>query len=79
MLEIRGFVQSAYVPIMDYPFDRIQATRVDWKELSYLWIAGDDYKGSLTREQFLFYEIRVAAKLINEGCTRQEVNESDYQ
>lgn len=35
----------------------------------------DDYKGSLTREQFLFYEIRVVAKLINEGCTRQEATE----
>lgn len=35
----------------------------------------DDYKGSLTREQFLFYEIRVAAKLVNEGCTRQEATE----
>ncbi len=32
----------------------------------------DDYKGSLTREQFLFYEIRVAAKLILEGCSRQD-------
>ena len=35
----------------------------------------DDYKGSLTREQFLFYEIRVVAKLINEGCSRQEATD----
>ncbi|MBR2555604.1 MAG: DUF1819 family protein, partial [Aeriscardovia sp.] len=35
----------------------------------------DDYKGSLTREQFLFYEIRVAANLVNEGCTRKEATE----
>ena len=32
----------------------------------------NDYKGSLTREQFLFYEIRVAARLLSEGNTRQE-------
>ena len=32
----------------------------------------DDYKGGLTREQFLFYEIRVAAKLISDGLSRQE-------
>ena len=35
----------------------------------------DDYKGGLTREQFLFYEIRVVAKLINEGLSRQEATE----
>ena len=39
----------------------------------------DEYKGGLTREQFLFYEIRVAAKLINEGCSRKEATERIIQ
>ncbi len=32
----------------------------------------DEYRGSLTREQFLFYEIRVVARLLAEGNTREE-------
>lgn len=32
----------------------------------------NDYKGSLTREQFLFYEIRVVSKLVSEGLTRED-------
>ena len=32
----------------------------------------NEYKGGLTREQFLFYEIRVVARLLAEGNTRQE-------
>ena len=39
----------------------------------------DEYKGGLTREQFLFYEIRVAAKLICEGCSRDEATERIIQ
>ena len=32
-----------------------------------------DYNGSLTREQFLFFEIRVVASLIAEGLNRDEI------
>ena len=32
-----------------------------------------DYNGSLTREQFLFFEIRVVASLIAEGLSRDEI------
>ena len=32
-----------------------------------------DYNGGLTREQFLFYEIRIVAKLILEGYSREEI------
>ena len=32
-----------------------------------------DYNGGLTREQFLFYEIRIVAKLIREGYSREEI------
>ena len=32
-----------------------------------------EYKGGLTREQFMFYEIRIVAKLINEGMERNEI------
>ena len=32
----------------------------------------EEYKGSLTREQFLFYEIRVVAKLMVEGYSKDE-------
>ena len=35
----------------------------------------DEYKGSLTREQFLFYEIRVVAKLFMEGLSKKEAIE----
>lgn len=34
-----------------------------------------EYNGSLTREQFLFYEIRVAASLLCEGLNRDEALE----
>lgn len=32
-----------------------------------------DYNGGLTREQFLFYEIRIVASLILSGMTREEI------
>lgn len=32
-----------------------------------------DYNGGLTREQFLFYEIRIVASLILQGLSREEV------
>lgn len=32
-----------------------------------------EYNGSLTREQFLFYEIRTVARLITEGVERNEI------
>ena len=32
-----------------------------------------DYNGGLTREQFLFFEIRVVASLIAEGLSRDEI------
>ncbi len=31
------------------------------------------YKGSLTREQFLFYEMRTTAKLMSEGLSEQDI------
>ena len=31
-----------------------------------------DYNGSLTREQFLFHEMRVTARLLSEGCSRED-------
>ena len=31
----------------------------------------DEFIGSITREQFLFYEIRIVAKLMIEGCSKQ--------
>ena len=33
------------------------------------------YNGALTREQFLFYEIRIVAKLTEEGASRAEIAE----
>ena len=33
----------------------------------------NEYNGSLTREQFLFYEIRVVASLIQQGLSRSEI------
>ena len=33
------------------------------------------YNGGLTREQFLFYEIRIVASLLCEGLSRDEVIE----
>ena len=33
----------------------------------------DDYNGGLTREQFLFYEIRVVASLSQQGYSREEI------
>jgi hypothetical protein len=35
----------------------------------------DDYNGALTREQFLFYEIRIVAKLLCDGNTYDEALE----
>lgn len=32
-----------------------------------------DYNGSLTREQFLFFEIRIVASLLTQGLSRKEV------
>lgn len=32
-----------------------------------------EYNGSLTREQFLFYEIKTVGSLLNEGLTREEI------
>lgn len=34
---------------------------------------GGIYKGTLTREQFCFYEMRTTAKLINEGLSDEEI------
>ena len=34
-----------------------------------------DYNGSLTREQFLFYETRIVAALLQQGLSRDEVLE----
>ena len=31
------------------------------------------YKASITREHFLFYEMRITARLLNEGCSEDEV------
>ena len=30
------------------------------------------YKASITREHFLFYEMRITARLLNEGCSEEE-------
>lgn len=35
----------------------------------------NEYNGGLTREQFLFYEIRIVAKLILQGYSRDEILE----
>ena len=32
-----------------------------------------DYNGALTKEQFLFYEIRIVASLLGQGLSREEV------
>ena len=32
-----------------------------------------DYNGGLTREQFLFFEIRIVAKFICDGLQREEI------
>ena len=32
-----------------------------------------DYNGGLTREQFLFFEIRIVATLLLQGLSREEV------
>ena len=34
------------------------------------------YNGALTREQFLFYEMRTTAKLVAAGLTDEEVTEA---
>lgn len=36
-------------------------------------IMKNEYNGGLTREQFLFYEIRVVASLIQQGLSRNEI------
>lgn len=33
----------------------------------------NDYNGGLTREQFLFYEIRIVAKLVRDGESREDI------
>ena len=38
-----------------------------------------EYNGGLTREQFLFYEIRVVATLIQQGLSREEILEKVKQ
>ena len=35
----------------------------------------NEYNGGLTREQFLFYEIRVVAALVAKGISRSEIIE----
>ena len=37
--------------------------------------AASPYNAAITREQFLFYEVRTTAKLIHEGCNHEEVVE----
>ena len=37
--------------------------------------AASPYNASITREQFLFYEVRTTAKLLHEGCNAEEVVE----
>lgn len=34
-----------------------------------------EYNGGLTREQFLFYEIRIVAALLSQGTSREEITE----
>lgn len=34
---------------------------------------GNEYNGSLTREQFLYYEIRITARLMVEGLSKDEI------
>jgi hypothetical protein len=36
------------------------------------------YNGGLTREQFLFYEMRIVANLVNQGLTRDEIAKKIY-
>lgn len=38
-----------------------------------------DYNGSLTREQFLLYEIRIVASLICDGKSKEEILSTIYQ
>lgn len=37
--------------------------------------AASQYNAAITREQFLFYEVRTTAKLLHEGCSSEEVVE----
>lgn len=37
--------------------------------------AASPYNAAITREQFLFYEVRTTAKLLHEGCNHEEVVE----
>ena len=37
--------------------------------------AASPYNATITREQFLFYEVRTTAKLLNEGYNSEEVVE----
>ena len=36
------------------------------------------YNGGLTREQFLFYEMRIVANLVNQGLSRDEIAKKIY-
>lgn len=36
----------------------------------------NEYNGGLTREQFLFYEMRIVAKLINSGDSRESIKKN---
>jgi len=42
-------------------------------ENSHTVSVNSQYNGSLTREQFLFYEMRITSKLLNEGLSTDEV------
>ena len=35
------------------------------------------YKGTLTREQFLFYEMRITARLMIEGLSEDKINDEN--
>lgn len=37
------------------------------------------YNGGLTREQFLFYEMRIVANLVNQGLSRDEIAKKIYE
>ena len=36
------------------------------------------YNGGLTREQFLFYEMRIVASLVNQGLSREEITKKIF-
>lgn len=41
--------------------------------------AASPYNAAITREQFLFYEVRTTAKLLNEGYNSEEVMNVSFQ